>query len=945
MKKFLKTTSCLLLAMLMAFAAACNGDDSAQGSSGGSSSSESAPSENGGNEGGNEGENAPLAQYTIDETVQKLTSSVYADSTLTDDETYGLKDISNVGVVEENMSAELYPIDDTDCTVIEYDSYSSASTGYQKLLDAFNYAKELNAQGKKAIISLPENGVIEINSAESSHGVYTYAMDGFNGLYVQGNGCKILLDYEGMAFHGFIYLSASKDVYFNDLTVDYKVPTTLNGTISNVDLTNRTVTVDVDPEFNALVERLRAYANTNGGRNWPLQSYVEFDAITRAPKQGGNFLTQESITGYAIMDKAGGGYQIMAQFVESYQEMMTDAALGDLANLGYSVYSYDGFDFAGCENVYMENVALYTCPGMGVVGTQTKNIYINRLQVAIPEGSNRLMTTTADGTHFGECYGEVKITNSVIENSHDDALNIKSGYYYNLDSVNVQTKTITVSRRTSAISMPEVGNVFEFYKAETFEYMGKGTITEITGDGFTYTMKVKESLLGQDAMNWGSGVVATNVSKSAKLTFTNNIVRNKRNRGLLVQVRDAVIANNAFQNVGHGSISVHSALDQFNEATIPNNIVIENNKFINNNYLLSLKGDIHVFALSGSSQVGPAGIIKDVTIRNNLIARNGNAGISLQSSTRSSIEDNLFYNNSRVNVGEMYDCAIELNNAGTAEEKITIKGNYAYNTLDSATYAGIITAGMTAKENVVLEENINVNYQVIEAVVATVEVAKLGSAVTVDGDLSDWATQGTVVDMIGATLADGKSMDVSEYSSYFGVETCKIAWNDDGLYIAFEVRDDKLHYETVNNFWLGDCFEMFLSTDLSMANADMQLYKNDGGDVAQIAMTPSWKNKWTTADVRTSDHIIAGKASVQASCIETETGYKGELFLPFSVFTATKTAVDNGEEVAIAMIFGDSIREDVGRKRLQVANVPHNVENWKTKTGKTTKYVFVSSEA
>ena len=57
------------------------------------------------------------------------------------------------------------------------------------------------------------------------------------------------------------------------------------------------------------------------------------------------------------------------------------------------------------------------------------------------------MTCTADGLHFGECFGEIIITNSIIENTHDDALNVKSGYWYSVKDVNTSDKTIVIMKK------------------------------------------------------------------------------------------------------------------------------------------------------------------------------------------------------------------------------------------------------------------------------------------------------------------------------------------------------------------------------------------------------------------------------------------------------------------------------------------------------------------
>ena len=131
----------------------------------------------------------------------------------------------------------------------------------------------------------------------------------------------------------------------------------------------------------------------------------------------------------------------------------------------------------------------------------------------------------------------------------------------------------------------------------------------------------------------------------------------------------------------------------------------------------------------------------------------------------------------------------------------------------------------------------------------------------------------------------------------------------------------------------------FQSSKLNVAD---YFYKNNG-DVAQFGVSPTWSNInfFTLAAVRTNEEIVAAKNDITVKCVTTDEGYAGEMFLPFTVFAGLEQTISDGEEIAIAFVFADNDRDDLGRKRVQVSNVPHFVEAWKTKTAKMPLFKFV----
>ena len=82
---------------------------------------------------------------------------------------------------------------------------------------------------------------------------------------------------------------------------------------------------------------------------------------------------------------------------------------------------------------------------MGLVGLASENLTINRFNVRLKPDTDRLMTSTADGMHFGACRGTLKVTNCLIENTHDDAINVKAGHYFGVSEIDYTQKTLKLT--------------------------------------------------------------------------------------------------------------------------------------------------------------------------------------------------------------------------------------------------------------------------------------------------------------------------------------------------------------------------------------------------------------------------------------------------------------------------------------------------------------------
>ena len=868
----------------------------------------------------------------VNEMGDELASTPYKNKVIGMDK-FGLSSPDEVGVDIDEASNVLYaPKEDSEYNkIIETSSLTLAEikevldtatevNGYTSIQGAILLAKKYGDEGKSVKIKLPK-GNIDVDASKVAT-TRVFVLDGLKNVAIEGNETVINLKIADLSYKGYMTVSNCENLTLSGIRFRQEVGANVTGVIESYDVDNYSVTLKVDSSYNETMKRVVA-------TNKKLRSYLEFHKSTKAPIQGGNFFA-DSFTSTNIQEN-NGEYTVTIRFNRAINE----SQIGTLASLQFAQYDVSGICINDSKDVYLESVTMNKAYGMGVTADKVENFYINRFNLVVENGSKDLMTSCADATHFSYMTGEVKFTNSIIEYSHDDALNIKHGYWYKLDSASSQSKTITLSKITTEMLLPKAGDKIAIYNQTTFEGHGTYTVVTASEDSGKMILTVKERISGYSS--WGD-CRASFISNTPAFEFKNNIVRNKRNRGILVQVPNAIIENNTFMNVGHGSIQAASAMDQFNEATLPQGLTIKNNKFVNNNYLKegTLYGDISIFAISNNASVAPAGTLTGFSLENNFFSQNGNACVSLRGVGSFIIKDCFFYDaSSSQPSGDAYNCLFSMYNT----ESITIEGSYNQYNLNNG-LSGIIPQGSTSDENTTLTDNKNISFQVIDDVGPEVDIAKATGEITLDGKLDEWSSIGaTDIEIRGYTDALGGEWSEKQLEDTFKINTLKMTYNDNGIYIGFDVFDDTIECKTVNDFWLGDCVEILASTITNKPNADLSVYKEEGG-VIQAAFAPTWSSNGfgTVASVRTNSEIYNSRSQLQAKMVTTSNGYSGEILFPFTMVPQFKTAIAEGKRIDMAIVIADSERPS--RKRIQASNVPHNVENNKTMTARMPQYLF-----
>ena len=604
--------SALLLALLMLvslFACGEGKDPSteSQESSQIPSSEESLPEES---------ETGDNNAVSVKEAIQTLSSSLFQNNIVTKKSTVAT-DLSVMGVDQDKYDNEmLYPYPDTFDHVYNVNDY-----GITPEQEPVQNSKKLNALFEElASVEGTKKVMFPVGDYRFKT---TLNIENVSDLYI----CS---DTYGQCFNiiftNWIHamqVNNSQNVHLRDYTLDYDPSSTVAGEIVSYSMANKTITVRIYDEFDM--------TNTlyHGGLFFTTHSYMEYvwDELTQdyVPDWQGNLKYDwDPTNGCETLS-----YDNDTRLLTLQINAMAEPFVGKKVSVSYTEHQNFGLAASHVDKFYLENVFFYHTCGMGFGVSCCSEVYVNHFRIDLKPGSTRLMTCTADGLHSTDVQ-KLVVTNSCFRHTHDDALNVKS-WYKDITSI---TNTTIVCSSTSANFPMNEGDELEVFDSKDFHLVGTYKIVKVLEvTGATYKLKLDKKI--GDGSNV-SGYLLANTSRGTRLTFKNNLVGNKRNRGILVQCRESHIENNTFYNIVHGTLCIYTIRDSASEGICPKNIYVENNKFLQN------VSDINCYTWGTSGK--SAGVMRNIYIRNNFFGSNHNTCMGMYGLGDSEITNNILYN-------------------------------------------------------------------------------------------------------------------------------------------------------------------------------------------------------------------------------------------------------------------------------------------------------------
>lgn len=417
------------------------------------------------------------------------------------------------------------------------------------------------------------------------------------GLTIDGNGTRLL-------FTGFISpfdLKDCRDITIENLSIDYTRTFHSEGTIANV--FDGGFDIRFPDDYRVDLHNGLVRFRDQEGTVYPYGSMLEFDVEKREPAY------------YAHDIWIWGGMPAEKNDDGTFRFYGKDkvGTVGNIMVFGALARYNPAFTLADCDGVTIRNVDLYHCCGMGVIAQRSRDIELNRFNVLPAEG--RMISITADATHFVNCTGYIRMIDCTFKKQKDDATNIH-GLYMAVDSVLAPDRMMVRWHNSGqyGVDFIEPGMTLELVDNDNMNTYARRTVKDVKRLNKIYTeVSFTEPL--PDGVKKRHVVAADDEYPDVLIKgchFSGN-----RARGLLLGSRGPIVVEDNYFHIPGAAILFEGDGNYWWEQSGVRDVTIRNNVFENGNYGCSSWGNACIAVGSGIPDHASCRYHKNIKVENN----------------------------------------------------------------------------------------------------------------------------------------------------------------------------------------------------------------------------------------------------------------------------------------------------------------------------------------
>ncbi len=394
-----------------------------------------------------------------------------------------------------------------------------------------------------------------------------FDLEGMDDFTIEGQNTLLL-------FTGFVSpfsLENCKNIVIQDLSIDFTRTFHSEGIIESVGKAYLDIRFPDEYKCDIINECL--YFSDHEGIIYDFSNLLEFDTKKKEPA----YLASD----YWLSKKTISAERIKDNLIRIKRHDLK-GTVGNTMIFGAAARNNPGFFISDCSGATIHNVNLWHCGGMGVIAQRSRNIELKNVEVVPSPDKGRVISITADATHFVNCAGYIRMIDCKFHNQKDDATNIH-GLYMAIDEILAPDKVVSKWRNSGqyGVDFLKPGMKVEIVDQKTIVTYCYAVVKDVERlNKITTVVTFAEDLPEGVEKNM---VIAADEEYPEVLIKGCHMAGN-RARGLLLGSRGKmVIEDNYFHIPGAAILFEGDGNFWFEQAGV-RDVVIRNNMFENGNF-------------------------------------------------------------------------------------------------------------------------------------------------------------------------------------------------------------------------------------------------------------------------------------------------------------------------------------------------------------------------
>lgn len=404
------------------------------------------------------------------------------------------------------------------------------------------------------------------NNTESIKRI-AFDLEGMDDFTVEGQNTLLL-------FTGFISpfsLEGCENVTVKDLSIDYTRTFHSEGIIEATG--NGYLDIRFPEDYRCNITNGCLYFTDENRITYEFSNLLEFDTEKKEPA----FL----VCDYWLSKRTIPAEKLESNLIRIKRHDLK-GTIGNTMVFGAAARYNPCFFISDCAGINIHNVNIWHCGGMGVIAQRSRDIELLDVEVVPSPGKGRIISITADATHFVNCAGYIRMIDCKFCNQKDDATNVH-GLYMAIDEFLSPDKVVLKWRNSGqhGVDFLKPGMKVEIVNQKTIDTYCYAQVKAVEKLNDVATVVTFAEALPEGVER--NMVVAAD-EEYPEVLIKGCYMSGNRARGLLIGSRAQMIIEDNYFHIPGAAILLEGDGNFWFEQAGVRDVIIRNNVFENGNY-------------------------------------------------------------------------------------------------------------------------------------------------------------------------------------------------------------------------------------------------------------------------------------------------------------------------------------------------------------------------